>query len=164
MKATHTHACPIAAALNIFGDKWTLLIVREAFYGENRFGDFLKNTGISRNLLTERLNHLVSHGILARSEFADRGTKYIYKLTDKGRSLETILISMVQWGNDHIYEKGAEPMLLWDRRSDSNIAALRPCLQSGEPVAREDLMLVSGPGASRHVQKRLALAGAQRKQ
>ena len=59
MAKKHNHPCAIAATLNVIGDRWTMLLIREAFYGTTRFGDFLKNTGISRNLLTERLNQLI---------------------------------------------------------------------------------------------------------
>lgn len=160
MKSAHTHACPIAAALNILGDRWTLLIIREAFYGAVRFGEIRKNTGISKNILTDRLEKLVTEGILERVEFADRGTNYVYHLTAKGRSLDTVLASLLQWGNTHVYGEGAEPVLLVDKTTNSPVRALGPIGSNGKLVEKRNIVFCAGPGANSFTKKRLSASYA----
>ena len=156
MKSTHTHACPIAAALNVLGDRWTLLIIREAFYGAVRFGEIRKNTGISKNILTDRLAKLVSEGILERVDFADRGTNFVYHLTKKGRSLDTVLASLLQWGNAHIYGEGEEPVLLVDCSSGLPVRALSPVDGNGQGVDKHNIVFQPGPGANSTTKRRLS--------
>ncbi len=156
MKVTHTHACPIAAALNVIGDRWTLLIIREAFYGAVRFGEIRRNTGISRNILSDRLNSLVADGILEKVKYADRGTSYVYHLSEKGRALETVLGALLQWGNEYIYGEGAEPVQLVEKASQRPIKAFAPVDSEGRVVARQDVTFNAGPGANNATRKRLA--------
>ena len=96
MAKPHTQTCPIAAFLNVFGDAWTLMIIREAFYGATRFTEFQRNTGAARNLLSDRLAMLVSNGVLERQNVGEQGTRYAYRLTDKGQSLVPVLVAMMQ--------------------------------------------------------------------
>ncbi|WP_262694364.1 winged helix-turn-helix transcriptional regulator [Kordiimonas aquimaris] len=160
MSRSHTQTCPIAGALNIIGDHWTLLIVREAFYGATRFGEFRKNTGIAKNLLASRLNTLVSEGVFKRTIFADRGTTHAYALTDKGRALQTVMIAIAQWGNTHVYGKGTEPILLIDRTTGEPLNELQIHDVKGDPIDEKNIAFAPGPGASNAVHIRLAEAAA----
>lgn len=91
--------CPIAQSLAIFGDRWTLLIIRNAFVGMTRFEHFQKNLGLTRHVLAERLSRLVEQGIFEKQAYIDRQQRYEYVLTAKGRQLKPILMEMVKWGS-----------------------------------------------------------------
>ena len=161
MAKRHAQACPIAAALNVIGDRWSLLIVREAFYGAARFGEFRANTGISKNLLSARLTLLVEHGVLERIDFADRGTSHAYQLTDKGRALETVLVAMMQWADAHIYGDGAAPVAAVDAATGEPIAPLSLIGSDGRAISSRDIAFRAGPGADERTRKRLADAAAR---
>jgi DNA-binding HxlR family transcriptional regulator len=137
--------CSIARALEIVGERWTLLIVRDAFLGRRRFDEFQASLGIARNVLTDRLGRLVDAGILERVRYSERPARYEYHLTPKGRELNIALAGLRQWGDKHLSEK---PPRVMRRKSDGKpvIAALVP---EGTPVLRADeVETVPGPGAS----------------
>lgn len=90
--------CPIAQSLAIFGDRWTLLIIRNAFLGMTRFEQFQKDLGVTRHVLAERLSRLVEQGVLEKQAYVDRQQRFEYVLTDKGKELKPILIEMMKWG------------------------------------------------------------------
>jgi DNA-binding HxlR family transcriptional regulator len=91
--------CSVAQTLEVVGDWWTLLIVREAFFGVTRFDDMQRRLGIARNTLADRLEWLCGHTVLARLPYGDSGNRHEYRLTDKGRDLQPILIAMLDWGD-----------------------------------------------------------------
>ena len=158
MAKRHTQTCPIAGFLNIFGDAWTLLIIREAFYGGTRFSEFQRNTGIAKNLLSDRLSMLVEEGVLKREDIGERGSRYAYKLTDKGKSLVPVYAAMLQWGNEHVYGDGNEPVFLVDRASGKPIPQVSLTTESGEPLRWSDVSARPGPGANKAAQIRIAKA------
>ena len=96
-------ACPICCSLEILGDKWTLLIIRDLLVGKKRFKEFLESKeGITTNILTERLNRLLDHGI-AEKRLSEEDSRYPeYTLTSKGEELETLLGEFIKWGIKHI--------------------------------------------------------------
>lgn len=147
MTYKHTHSCPIAQGLNIFGDKWMFLILREAFYGVSRFKDFQINTGIAKNLLTVRLNILVDEGIFEKVNIGDKGTRYVYQLTEKGRSLKIIVFAIFQWGNNHLYNIDDQPIVLLDRKNMQPIEPLQLRSIDGNVLQDEDILIIPGPGA-----------------
>jgi DNA-binding HxlR family transcriptional regulator len=133
--------CSVARALEVVGERWTLLIVRDAFLGKRRFEEFQESLGIARNVLTDRLNRLVEEGILERVPYSER--RYEYRLTKKGRDLNIALAGLRQWGDKYLSEK---PPTVLRRKSDRKpvIAALVP---KGTDVLRADeLEHVPGPG------------------
>jgi DNA-binding HxlR family transcriptional regulator len=135
--------CSIASALEVVGERWTLLIVRDAFLGLRRFDQFQESLGIARNVLTDRLNRLVDEGILERVLYSDRPERYEYRLTEKGLDLHLPLTALSQWGDKYLSEK---PVTLLRRKSDKKpvIAALVP---KGTPSLRADeTEAVAGPG------------------
>src|SRR6266542_3978863 len=93
--------CSIARALELVGERWTLLIVRDAFLGLRRFEQFQESLGIARNVLTDRLNRLVEEGILERVRYSERPERYEYRLTRKGRELNLALAGLRQWGDTY---------------------------------------------------------------
>jgi DNA-binding HxlR family transcriptional regulator len=135
--------CSIARALEIVGERWTLLIIRDVFLGIRRFDELQESLGVARNILTDRLNRLVDQGVLERVPYSQRPTRYEYRLTAKGRDLNIALSGLRQWGDRYLNEK---PPRLLRRKADKQpvIAAFVP---KGTDVLRfDELELVPGPG------------------
>jgi DNA-binding HxlR family transcriptional regulator len=125
--------CPMALAAELIGDRWTLLILREAFYGVSRYDDMLADLGAPRSMLTDRLNRLVERGILRREAYREPGsrTRQAYRLTGAGQALALTLIALTQWGEEHVTGKEA-PIEIVDRR---NGRTLRVALVADEAAA-----------------------------
>ena len=139
-------SCSVARTLEIIGERWTWLIIRDAFLGLTKFVEFEASLGIARNVLTDRLNRLVEEGIFERVLYQGRPARYEYRLTQKGSDLFTALSALRQWGDQYLT---AQPMRLLRRKSDKTpvIAALVP---EGAPVlAADEIELVPGPGFPR---------------
>ncbi len=143
-----TMNCGIAQALEVLGDWWTLLIVRDAFFGVRRFKDFRADLGIASNVLTDRLAHLVEHQVLEKVALGDSQTRFEYRLTPKGEALLPVLTALREWSDEWIYGPGAEPVLMQDRRSGRPIPKLRVRDADGRPLERRDVVTLPGPGAS----------------
>jgi len=146
--------CSIARSLDILGDWWTLLVVREAFLGTRRFADFAARLPIARNILSARLAHLVTHGVLARVDAGVHGTRHEYELTPMGKDLITLMTALRQWGDRWVFGAGHEPVLVLDRRTGRPIPRLRLLDEQGEPLRAQDLDVVAGPGATRATRAR----------
>lgn len=146
--------CSVARTLEIVGDWWTLLIVREAFVGTRRFADFEANLDISKNILTQRLDHLVEHGVLARVDAGVHGRRYEYELTPKGKDLVTVLTALRQWGDRWVFGEGHEPLCVVDARTGRSIPRLRLVGEDGKPLRAADIAVRPGPGASRATRAR----------
>jgi DNA-binding HxlR family transcriptional regulator len=97
----HREPCPVAQTISVIGDRWTMLVLRDCFLGIRRFEAFQDRLGISRTIITDRLNLLVQEGVLRRDPYQERPVRHEYRLTPKGLELYPILISMVRWGNTH---------------------------------------------------------------
>jgi DNA-binding HxlR family transcriptional regulator len=141
--------CSVARALEVIGDWWTLLIVREAMLGTRRFADFAAELAISRNILARRLLHLVRRGVLTRVNAGTHGTRYEYELTPMGKDLATVMTALRQWGDRWVFGEGREPVIVRDRRTGRAIPRLRILDESGLPISARDLEIVPGPGAER---------------
>ncbi len=138
--------CSIARSLEILGDWWTLLIVRDAFLGVRRFVDFQARLGISKNILTRRLGHLTAHGVLAAVDAGVHGPRYEYELTAKGKDLFTAITVLRQWGDRWVFGAGHEPLLVIDQRTGRPLPRVRVLGEDGRPVPREAMAVVPGPG------------------
>jgi len=146
--------CSVARALEVIGDWWTLLIIREAMLGTRRFADFAAELPIARNILTRRLGHLVRRGVLARVNAGTHGTRYEYELTPKGKDLVTVMTALRQWGDRWVFGKGCEPVLVVDRRTGRPIPPVRILDESGALISGRDLEVVPGPGAKKRTIER----------
>ena len=138
--------CSVARTLEIIGDRWTWLIIRDAFLGITRFGEFQESLGVAANVLDDRLGRLVDEGIFERVSYSERPPRYEYRLTRKGSDLFTALNALRQWGDRYLC---AKPMrLLRVKGSETSVvAALVP---EGTPaLSNEDIELVPGPGFPR---------------
>ncbi|WP_193162583.1 winged helix-turn-helix transcriptional regulator [Enterobacter ludwigii] len=130
--------CPVARSVDLIGDRWSLLIVRNAFDSMRRFGDFQRDLGVARNILADRLRKLVDAGILAMQGASD-GTSYQeYVLTDKGESLFPIVVALRQWGEQHLFERGERHSLLIDRRTGKPVPLMAPAAQDGTALKAQD--------------------------
>jgi len=95
--------CPVANVLDVFGDKWSLLIVRDLILGKIRYGEFAQSPeGIPSNILANRLKRLESAGVVAKTAYCDKPVRYQYELTEKGRDLVPVLEAMVEWAGKHV--------------------------------------------------------------
>jgi len=140
--------CGIAQALEQFGDWWTLLIVRDAFFGARRFGDFETSLGIAKNILSDRLQRLVEHGIFSKTDVGESGARFEYRLTEKGEALLPVLTALREWSDDWLFGRGAEPVIVKDRRTNRRIPRMRVTDADGRALTRRDLITEAGPGAS----------------
>lgn len=140
--------CSIAQALEILGDWWTLLIIRDAFLGVRRFVDFQTRLGISKNILARRLSHLVARGVLATVDAGVHGPRYEYELTARGKDLFTVITALRQWGDRWVFGPGHEPLVVVDRRTGRPLPRVRVVGEDGQPVPREAMQVTLGPGAA----------------
>jgi len=153
--------CSIARTLELIGDWWTLLIVRDAFFGSHKFGEFEKNLGIAPNVLTQRLGKLVEAGILSVSSVSQNGRAMAYRLTPKGRDLFPVLMAMMQWGDKHEVGPQGAPVRVLVRSTGQEIAPMRLQSASGGPLDVSEVMVVAGPGADETVARRMAAISAK---
>jgi DNA-binding HxlR family transcriptional regulator len=130
--------CSLSRTLAAIGDRWTLLILRDAFLRVRRFDDFEKSLKIARRVLTERLALLVEEGILAKVAYQERPARYEYRLTDKGLDLYPAILHLVHWGDKHYATKKGPPVLHKHLKCGHDFRAVLSCSECGEPVtARE---------------------------
>lgn len=97
-----TDWCPVARAMSVIGDRWTLLIVRDCFLGKSRFEEFQKSLGVTRHILSDRLKRLVEQGVLERNAYSRKPLRYDYRLSEKGRDFAPALIGLKDWGKKHM--------------------------------------------------------------
>jgi DNA-binding HxlR family transcriptional regulator len=138
--------CSVAQCLDVVGEWWSMLIVRDTFMGVSRFDDFQERLGISRNILNQRLQGLVEVGILRKIPYSEHPPRYDYRLTDKGRDLWPVLTAMRQWGDKHAAPQGPPVQLVHKACGEIAEAALT-CSVCGEPMGLRDVRAVAGPGA-----------------
>ena len=140
--------CSIAQALNLVGDWWTLLVIREAFLGVRRFADFRDHLGIARNILADRLQKLVANEILAKQPKTDGDRGHEYRLTEKGRDLWPVLTALRLWGDKWVSGTGNETVIVRDRDHGAVVAQLLPADAAGNVLDRRRLVAMPGPGTS----------------
>lgn len=135
--------CSVARALEVVGERWSLLIVRDVFLGLRRFEELQQSLGIARNVLTDRLNRLVEEGVLERVRYSERPERFEYRLTRKGRDLNIALAGLRQWGDKYLSDK---PPRVLRRKADRKpvVAALVP--KGAAILSSEEVELVPGPG------------------
>jgi DNA-binding HxlR family transcriptional regulator len=135
--------CSIARSLEVLGERWTLLIIRDAFLGLRRFEEFQKSLGVARNILAARLARLVDAGILEQVRYSAQPERYEYRLTEKGRDLSIALSGLRQWGDKYLSPK--PPRLLL--RKSNRKPVIAAFVQEGDSVLTDnEVELVAGPG------------------
>jgi DNA-binding HxlR family transcriptional regulator len=151
--------CSVAQCLEVVGEWWSLLIIRDAFLGVTRFDDFQARLDISRNILTQRLNHLVDNDVLTRVPYQDHPPRSEYRLTDKGRDLFQVVTAMRQWG-DRWAAPGGPPLKMRHTACGHVVKALPVCSNCGEPLDVRGVTAIAGPGATEGDYDRTRVAGA----
>jgi DNA-binding HxlR family transcriptional regulator len=138
--------CSIARALELVGERWTLLIIRDVFLGLRRFDELQESLGVARNVLSDRLQRLVAEGILERRAYSERPPRYEYRLTEKGRDLAVPLLALMQWGDRHLSRK---PPRVARRRGDRSPVRAVFVGADDAIVSPAEVEVVPGPGAAR---------------
>ena len=141
--------CSIARSLEVLGERWTLLILRDALLGLRRFDDFQHSLGVARNVLTDRLGRLVEAGVLERVPYQQRPPRHEYRLTPMGRELAVPIIGLMHWGDRHLAGPAGPPGLTHHRDCGGTLQATLTCTACGQSVTAADLEVVPGPGLPR---------------
>ena len=137
--------CSVAQCLEIVGERWSLLIIRDALLGISRFDDFQRRLGISRNILDARLNQLVDAGIMKRVPYSDRPPRSAYRLTAMGRDLWPVVTAMRQWGDRYAAPSGP-PIQLRHRECGAIVDVINVCGSCRQHLTVHDVEAVAGPG------------------
>lgn len=150
-----TENCPIGRTLDVVGAPWTLLVLREAFTGARRFTEFQQGLGISRALLSRRLDTLVEHDIFTPVVYQERGqrSRTEYRLTEKGRDLYPILAALRAWGEDHVLDDDGPPLIIRHAGCGGTVQVRLTC-EHGHDVDATQLVPEPGPGARPHPGRR----------
>ena len=141
--------------LDIIGEGWSMLIVREAFLGTRRFEEFQGRLGIARNILTARLKRLCANEILDRVPVKEGAKRHEYILTDKGKDMLPMLVALSQWGDKWVFGEDNVPVIFLDRAQGEPISRVRVFSAVGEVLRPRDIMVVAGPGATPEARERL---------
>jgi DNA-binding HxlR family transcriptional regulator len=140
--------CSIAQSLEIVGEWWTLIVVREAFFGVTRFEEFQERLGVARNILSARLGTLVQAGILDRVVYDEARGRADYVLTRKGRALWPVLTSLRQWGDEWVVGRSHAPVNMVHTACGARSRGVMHCEQCGERLKLGEMSLVDGPGTA----------------
>ncbi len=140
--------CSIARALELVGERWTLLVLRDVFLGVRRFDALQRDLGVARNVLTTRLERLVEQGILEKSPYQERPLRYEYQLTDKGLDLWPVIVELLRWGDRHAAPAAGPPVILRHRGCGGTLGERRICTRCNQPLERSDVRAEAGPGAA----------------
>ena len=138
--------CSVAGALEVLGERWTMLIVRDAFLGVRRFDDFQRRLGISRGVLTARLEWLCEKEILERRRYQERPERFEYRLTEKGRDLWPVLMALMKWG-DRYEAEGEPPRIVFHRGCGGEVTDQLTCAKCDVELTVRDVETRQGPGA-----------------
>jgi DNA-binding HxlR family transcriptional regulator len=131
--------CSVARALDIVGDRWTFLVLREAFFGTHYYDRFQTNTGISTNILSSRLKRLVENGIMEKRAEKGDSRRYRYRLTEKGLDLYPITLALLRWGDRWLVDENGPPLLLTHKRCGKRLVPVSCCKNCGEEITPHDV-------------------------
>ena len=140
--------CSIARSVAVIGDRWTLMILRDAFLGVRRFEAFQTRLGISRTIITARLKLLVEEGVLTKAPYQDRPVRHEYRLTEKGLDLYPVVMAIVHWGDRHYAGQAGAPLLHRHKVCGCDFAPIMTCSECHAPVAAREVETRAGPGAA----------------
>jgi len=145
----------VGAAAALLGDRWTVLILREAFFGPRRFNEFAENLGLSRNILSNRLKMLVSQGIFEEHPYGPSKARIEYRLAQAGRDIFPIVVALLQWGDRHLAGSHGPSIVLRHTRCGNDADPLLVCRACREPIELSEILPTPGPGASEWVRQHL---------
>jgi DNA-binding HxlR family transcriptional regulator len=147
--------CSAARTLEVIGERWTLLIIRDVLTGMRRFDQLQRSLGVARNVLAARLRRLEEEGILERRSYSERPPRHEYLLTEKGLDLWPVLVAMTAWGDRYASGPAGPPLLIVHRGCGGHMDDRRICERCGERLTVRDARAVPGPGATPWVLERL---------
>ena len=133
--------CPVARSAGLLGDRWALLIVRDAFDGVRRFSQFQRNLGVARNILSDRLRRLVDAGILTLQQDSNGGAHQEYVLTERGRSLFPVIVALRQWGEGYLFGAGERHSELIEKSTGRPVPFMAPAGADGAPLSPDDTLV-----------------------
>jgi DNA-binding HxlR family transcriptional regulator len=139
--------CSIARTLDVIGERWTILVLREAFMRVRRFDEFQRNIGLARNILSARLRKLVEAGVLARRQYSEKPSRFEYRLTERGLDLYPALVALMEWGDRHVANPAGPPVTLRHRGCGRDSMPHMVCSECGEPIGPRDMQPRPGRGA-----------------
>jgi DNA-binding HxlR family transcriptional regulator len=142
-----SQVCSIAGALEVVGERWSLLIVRDIFLGLRRFDEIQGDLGIARNVLNTRLTRLLEHGVLEKRPYQEHPPRYEYLLTEKGLDLWPTVVALMKWGDRYTAPAAGPPVLLEHRGCGGAVDEHRICVQCGARLEVRDVQAQAGPGA-----------------
>ena len=169
-KSFGTMTCPIARSLERVGEWWSILILRDAFYGLTRFDEFRKSLGVAPNMLTRRLNALIEAGMLERRRYQDHPPRDEYLLTARGRDFHPVLLALLAWGNRQFAPEGASVQIARVNSGapsgsvPTDLVPVDPVIAdraTGVPIEGPGFTLVPGPAADERLRRRLAERGSR---
>jgi DNA-binding HxlR family transcriptional regulator len=140
--------CSVARALEVVGERWTVLILRDVFLGLRRFEDIQRDLGVARNVLASRLDGLVDRGVLERHAYQERPLRHEYRLTEKGLDLWPVITALMAWGDRHEPADGGPPVVLEHRACGGRLDADRVCDRCGALAPVREVVARPGPGAA----------------
>ena len=156
--------CSIARSLELVGERWTILVLRNVFLGVRRFDEMQRDLGIARNVLAARLDRLVGEGILGKVPYQERPLRHEYRLTDKGLDLWPVIVELLQWGDRYAAPAAGPPVVLRHKGCGGVVGERRICTRCGEPLGVRDVRAEAGPGATaRHAEVEEAPAASARR-
>jgi DNA-binding HxlR family transcriptional regulator len=144
--------CPIARTVDILGDWWTPMVIRASFLGARRFEQYTEQLGIPRNILTERLSHLVELGIMTKVQYQERPVRHEYRLTEKGVALFPVIVAMHEWGNEWLdWPDDGPPVHLVDRATGARLEPVLTDARTGEVIdpRKTTVLRVRGDGTGK---------------
>lgn len=153
-----TRNCAVARSLDIVGEWWSMMIILDMFAGSCRFDEFQQRLGISRSVLTNRLNKLVKHNLIAKKPLNATAKRQGYFLTDKGRELLPALVALHQWGNQWLDWPKGQPLYIVERESGKELPPVRLHNEDGHILMGGDLTLVAGEGADKSLNDRFGIS------
>ncbi|HKQ54827.1 MAG TPA: helix-turn-helix domain-containing protein [Methyloceanibacter sp.] len=140
--------CSLARGLELIGDWWSPLLVRDLYLGVTRFDDLVEDLGISRNLLTRRLQALIRNGVIERMAYQSRPTRYEYRLTEAGRDLVPVIMALTEWGDRWAQPKEGSPILFTHKTCGHRFRPQVTCPECGEAIRSDTVIARPGPGGA----------------
>jgi DNA-binding HxlR family transcriptional regulator len=146
----------VGRATQLLGDRWTFLILREAFFGTRRFNEFAQNLGLSRNILSNRLKMLVAQGIFEEHPYGPSKARNEYRLAQAGRDIFPIVVALLQWGDKHLAGSHGPSIVLEHTPCGNDADPLLVCRACRLPIELGEVLPTAGPGASKWARQRLS--------
>jgi DNA-binding HxlR family transcriptional regulator len=151
--------CSVARTMDILGDWWTPMVLRECFYGVRRFEDFQRALRVGRNVLSQRLTRLVDEGLLERVAYCERPLRHEYLLTAKGNDFWPVLAAISAWGDAHLAGEAGPPLIMRHTPCGHDAVATVVCSHCGERLHKRDVRTRLGPGYPEHLHQRALSLG-----